>query len=83
MLERYDDAEAHLAAATAEHERLAAPIWQADTERLLGLLQLRRPGGDPGRGRELLERAVETARRHGVARVEQEAEAALADVARR
>jgi class 3 adenylate cyclase/tetratricopeptide (TPR) repeat protein len=83
MLERYDDAETHLAAATAEHERLAAPIWQADTKRLLGLLQLRRPGGDPDRGRELLERAAETARRHGAARIEQEAGEALADVARR
>ena len=47
MMERYDVAETHLAAATSEHERLGAPIWQADTDRLRGVVQLRRPGRDP------------------------------------
>jgi tetratricopeptide (TPR) repeat protein len=83
MMERYDEAEAHLAAATAEHERIGAPVWQADTDRLLGLVLLRRPGGDPDRGHELLQRAADIAREHGAARIEQEAEEALAEVVQR
>jgi tetratricopeptide (TPR) repeat protein len=82
MMEHYDEAEAHLAAATAEHERIGAPVWQADTDRLLGLVLLRRPGGDRDRGHELLKRAAETARQHGAARIEQEVEEALAELAR-
>jgi tetratricopeptide (TPR) repeat protein len=82
-LERYEEAETHLAAATAEHERLGAPVWQADTDRLLGLTLLRRPGGDADRGRELLMRATETARDHGAAGIERETEEALAEVAQR
>src|SRR6266480_5148918 len=58
MLERYEEAEAHLAAASAEHERLGAPIWQADTDRLLGLTLMRGPQGDDERGRALLSRAT-------------------------
>ena len=79
MLERYDEAEAHVAAASAEHERLGAPIWQAETDQLLGLTLLRRPGGDAERGCTLLRRAVEAARRHGAAGIERDAEAALAE----
>jgi hypothetical protein len=63
MLERYDEAEAHLAAASAEHERLGAPIWQADLDHLLGLTLLRRSGGDAARGCTLLRQAAEAARR--------------------
>jgi tetratricopeptide (TPR) repeat protein len=83
MLERYDDAEAHLAAATVEHERIGAPVWQADTDRLLGLTLLRRPGGDAVRGHELLRRAAETALRYGAARIERETAEVLADAAPR
>jgi tetratricopeptide (TPR) repeat protein len=79
MLERYDEAEAQLAAASAEHARLGAPLWQAETDRLLGLTLLRRPGGDVQRGRTLLSQAAEAARRHGAAGIERDAEAALAE----
>jgi class 3 adenylate cyclase/tetratricopeptide (TPR) repeat protein len=77
MLERYEEAEAHLAAASAEHARLGTAIWQADTDRLIGLSLLRRPDGDAERGRSLLERASETARQHGAARIAREAEETL------
>lgn len=80
MLERYDEAEAHLAAASAEHERIGAPVWQADTDRLLGLTLLRRPDGDGARGRELLTRATQAARQHGATGIEREAEQALAEL---
>jgi tetratricopeptide (TPR) repeat protein len=83
MLERYDEAETHLAAATAEHDRLGAPVWQADTDRLLGMTLLRRPGGDSDRGHELLRRSADTARGHGAARIGREAEEALAELAHR
>jgi class 3 adenylate cyclase len=79
MLERYDEAEAHLAAASAEHERLGAPVWQADTDRLMGLILQRRPGADPARARELLRRAAQTAHEYGAAGIEREAQEALAD----
>jgi tetratricopeptide (TPR) repeat protein len=62
LLERYDDVDAHLAAASAEHERLGAPGWQADTDHLMGLSLLRR--GDADRGRALVQRASEAAHRH-------------------
>ena len=78
MLERYDEAESHLAAAHAEQERLGAPIWQADTDHLHGLTLLRRPGGDAERGCALLRQAAEAARRHEAAGIERDAEAALA-----
>jgi hypothetical protein len=79
MLERYDEAEAHLAAASAEHERLGAPIWQAEADYLLGLTRLRRPDGDAERGRRLLRQAAAAARQHGAAGIERDAEAALAE----
>ena len=81
LLDRYDEAQSHLALAFAAHERIAAPIWQADTERLLGLTLVRDPGGDADRGRELLQRAADAARRHGAAHIEREAEAALTEYA--
>jgi hypothetical protein len=56
-----DEAEAHLTAATAEHERLGSPIWQADTERLLGLTILCCPDGDADAGRALLRCAADSA----------------------
>jgi len=83
MMERYDDAEAHLIAATAEHERLGAPVWQADTDRLLALTLLRRGDGDLRRVQELLRRAAETARQHGAARIQREIEAVLPELASR
>ncbi len=83
MLERYDEAEAHLAAASAEHERIGAPVWQADTDRLLGLTLLRRPLRDVERGRKLLSRAAHAARQHGATGIERETEVALAEVAQR
>jgi class 3 adenylate cyclase/tetratricopeptide (TPR) repeat protein len=83
MLERLDDADQHLCHATAEHDRLGAPIWQADTDRLRGLVALRRSGGDSDHGRDLLRRAAETAGRHGAARIQRESEHALAQAARR
>jgi hypothetical protein len=81
MLERYDEAEAHLAAASAEHERLGAPIWQAETDYLLGLTLLRRPSGDAERGCTLLRQAADAAHRHEAAGIERDAEAALAEYA--
>ena len=80
MLERYEEAEAHLSAAAAEHERIGAPVWQADTDRLLGLTLVRRPGADVDRGRQLLERAAETAREYDAALIERGAREALSDL---
>ncbi len=82
IMERYDEAEAHLRDASAEHARMGAPIWQADTDRLLGLVLLRRPGGDAAAGHELLRRAARTARDHGAGRVGLQAEEAVAGRAR-
>ena len=83
MLERYDEAEAHLAAASAEHERIGAPVWQADTDRLMGLTLLRRPSADAGRAGQLLRRAAQTAHEYGAAGIEREAQEALADLTHR
>ncbi|HXO10558.1 MAG TPA: AAA family ATPase, partial [Solirubrobacteraceae bacterium] len=81
LLQRLDEAEAHLTSAFAAHERMGSPIWQADTERLLGLTLVGQPGGDAARGRELLGRAADTARRYGAAHIEREAEVALTQYA--
>jgi len=78
-LERFDEAEAHLARASAEHERIGAPVWQADTDHLLGLTLLRRPDGDRARGEELLQRAADAARGYGANLVEQDALDALGE----
>jgi class 3 adenylate cyclase len=78
-LERYDEAEAHLARASAEHRRIGAPVWQADTDHLLGLTLLRRPGGDRDRGRELLRHAAETAREHGAGLIERAVHEAVSE----
>ena len=83
MLERYDEAEAYLAAASAEHERIRAPVWQADTDPLMGLTLLRRPSADADRAGQLLRRAAQTAHEYGAAGIEREAQEALADLAQR
>jgi len=83
MLEHYDEAEAHLVAASAEHERLRAPVWQADTDRLMGLTLQRRQSADPARASELLRRAAQAAHEYGAAGIEREAQEALADLTHR
>ena len=77
MMGRYDEAEAHLNHATAEHERLGTPTPTGCSVSCRCVA----PGGDAARGRELLQRAVQTAREHGAAQIEREAEEALAALA--
>jgi hypothetical protein len=77
-LERFDDAEHHLAAAEAANARLAAPGWLARTRLERARLLLRR--GEPedaGEARQLLDQVVATARELDLASLERRA-AALA-----
>jgi class 3 adenylate cyclase/tetratricopeptide (TPR) repeat protein len=80
VLGRFDEAEQHFAAAEATHARIGAPTWLARTrlECARMLLTRRRPG-DADRARELLGRALDTARSLGLAKVERDAVALLED----
>jgi class 3 adenylate cyclase/tetratricopeptide (TPR) repeat protein len=75
-LERFDDAERHLAAAETANARLAAPGWLARTRLERARLLLRR--GEPehaGEARQLLDQVVATARELGLASLERRAAA--------
>ncbi|HZI37510.1 MAG TPA: AAA family ATPase, partial [Acidimicrobiia bacterium] len=75
-LERFDDAERHLAAAEAVHDRLRAPGWLART-RLERARLLRRRGGpeDADKVRRLLDLVMASARELGLASLERRAAA--------
>ena len=74
VLERFDDAEQHFSAAEATHLRIGAPIWLARTQlEWARMLMTRRALGDAERGRALLDQALESARRLGLAKVESDA----------
>jgi tetratricopeptide (TPR) repeat protein len=77
-LGRYDEAETWFAAAAATHERVGAPHWLARTrlERARMLLA-RRAAGDAEQARELLGRALATARELGLGNLERRAVALL------
>jgi tetratricopeptide (TPR) repeat protein len=78
-LGRFDEAETRFGEAAATHARIGAPTWLARThlEWARMLLERGRPG-DAERARELLDRALATARELGLAGVEQRAVALLA-----
>ena len=73
-LERYDEAEQRFAAAEATHERVNAPAWVARTRLEWAAMLLGRADGatstDAGRARDLLGRALTTARQLGLPNVE-------------
>jgi hypothetical protein len=67
----FAEAERHFADAAATHERIPAPIWLACTQLEWGrMLLTRRHPGDPDRARDLLGRALDTARHRGLANIE-------------
>jgi class 3 adenylate cyclase/tetratricopeptide (TPR) repeat protein len=73
-LGRYNDAEGHFSSAADIHERIAAPGALARTRlEWARMLLNRRHPGDPERARELLDRALATAREIGQANVERRA----------
>jgi len=76
-LGRFDDADRHFAAACATHERIGAPIFlaRARYEWAKALLVAGRDG-DALRARDLLDQALEGARRHGCAVLQRRVEAA-------
>ncbi|MBV8950913.1 MAG: AAA family ATPase [Actinobacteria bacterium] len=66
ILDRHDEAEAHLTAALAIHERLRAPYWTACTQLdLADVLTSRGSPGDTDRAAELTRTARATAAAHG------------------
>jgi class 3 adenylate cyclase len=79
ILDRFDEAEAHFAAAQATHERIGAPAWLARTRcEWAGMLLTRRQPADAGRARDLLGQALTTARDLGLGSVERRAVTLLA-----
>ncbi len=79
-LERWEDAERHLLAATQIHERLRANLFLARTWMNHGqMLLMRDDPGDRERAAELLRDAVALAREHGGGAVVRDAEALLND----
>ena len=76
----WDEAADRFEAATATHERIAAPIWLARTSlEWARMLLARRQAGDPPRARELLGQALETARELGLTNIERKAVQLLKD----
>ncbi len=77
-LERYEDAERHLARAVETHERIRAPVFLART-RLdwAEMLLAREAEGDAERAQALLGQALAGARERGCAALERRADAAL------
>ncbi len=70
-LDRFEEAEAHFAAAAATHERIGAPTWLARTRcEWAAMLSNRGEPGDAERAREFLDQALTTARDLGLASVE-------------
>lgn len=79
VLRRFDDADAHFAAAEAVHERLGAPAWLARTRVAWArMLLVRRGTGDADRARALLDQARATAVDLQLAAIERRAAAVLA-----
>ena len=79
ILDRFDEAEAHFAAAEATHERIGAPAWLARTRcEWAGMLLTRRQPPDAERARDLLGQALTTARELGLGSVERRAVTLLA-----
>jgi class 3 adenylate cyclase/tetratricopeptide (TPR) repeat protein len=75
----YTQAEAEFAVAAATHDRIRAPIWFARTQLEWSRMLLARAGSDDiERARDLLVKALEAARKFGLARLEQEATELLA-----
>jgi class 3 adenylate cyclase/tetratricopeptide (TPR) repeat protein len=75
-LGRFDEAEAHLMAGDAAHERLGAPGWRARTRlEWARLLLARGQPGDAERARQLAGQALATARELGLSNVERRAAA--------
>ncbi|HEX6382912.1 MAG TPA: helix-turn-helix transcriptional regulator, partial [Acidimicrobiia bacterium] len=75
-LERFDDAERHLAAGEAAHERLGAPGWLARTRlERARLLVTRGEPEDAKEARQLLDQVKDSAREMGLAGLERRAAA--------
>src|SRR5439155_7156436 len=73
-LDRFDEAEAHFAAAAETHERIGAPTWLARTRcEWAAMLSSRGQPGDAERARNFLDQALATARELGLASVERRA----------
>ncbi len=81
VLGRFDDAEQHFATAEATHERIEAQVWLARSHlEWARMMMTRRAPQDPERARALLERALDSARRLGLAKVESDAVALLGEI---
>jgi class 3 adenylate cyclase/tetratricopeptide (TPR) repeat protein len=77
-LDRFEEAEARFAVAAATHERVGAPAWLARTRcEWAAMLARRGEPGDAERARDLLDRALATARDLGLASVERRVVALL------
>ena len=77
-MDRYDDAEARLAAAATTHQRIQAPTWLARTRlEWARMLLTRRQPGDLERARELLGQAIAAAPEFGLGTLERNAVALL------
>jgi hypothetical protein len=73
-LEHFDDAESHLAAGEAAHERLHAPGWRARTRLARARLLLRRGRPeDADEARQLLGQVIATGRELGLVNLERRA----------
>jgi len=78
LLGRYDDAETHLRAALAMHERLQAPYWIARTQLDLAELCVARQGAtDTATARELIAQAQRAVDQYGYAGLTPQAERLL------
>jgi class 3 adenylate cyclase/tetratricopeptide (TPR) repeat protein len=78
-LGRFEDAEAHFAAAATTHEAIGAPTWLARTRlEWARLLLARRQAGDVEQARVLLGQTLDIARELGLANVERRAVQLLA-----
>lgn len=73
-LGRFDEAEAHFAAAEVVHQSIGAPTWLARTRlEWARMLLARRQPGDAERARDSLGQALATARQLGLGNVERRA----------
>jgi tetratricopeptide (TPR) repeat protein len=80
VLGRFDDAEQHFATAEATHERIGAQVWLARSHlEWARTLLTRRAPQDPESARVLLDRALDSARRLGLAKVESDAVSMLGE----
>ena len=78
LLGRYDDAETHLRAALAMHERMQAPYWIARTQLDLAELCVARQGPtDAATARDLIGQAQQAVEHYGYAGLTPQAERLL------